>query len=289
MQYPGHGPDQADSRMGQHDKAMDASHGHTRGLRVRTALLTVGLCSLSLGGFAIAQTSIVPNGATTVTTPYPGNLGTPAGQPAAAAALPSSLPQAPVAAVTASPTPQPQPQPQAVQAVPPVPTAQTNPLPGSTPPGQPPGHPLSQAVANNPGVPAAAMVPAMPSAGGLPAPADEANPFSSVRDSADTTALKTQLPGLEQRLRQVESRVSAIQQVQVALPPDALGQGGGGRISGGGAAVADDESVEMQTATFIACVNGRAMFRDSDQKPFFVDAKEAAQNDTVRRIGGCKH
>jgi hypothetical protein len=101
--------------------------------------------------------------------------------------------------------------------------------------------------------------------------------------------LKTELPTIEQRLRQVESRVSAIQQVQVALPADALGQGGGGRVPGGAAASTDDESVEMQTSTFIACVNGRAMFRDSDQKPFFVDAKQAAENDTVRRIGGCKH
>ena len=96
---------------------------------------------------------------------------------------------------------------------------------------------------------------------------------------------------MEQRLREVENRVSAIQQVQVAVPADALNAGPAGHAAGAGAApgMLDEEQVEMQTATFIACVNGKAMFRDSDQKPFFVDAKQATQNDAVRRIGGCKH
>jgi hypothetical protein len=94
---------------------------------------------------------------------------------------------------------------------------------------------------------------------------------------------------MEQRLRQVEDRVSAIQQVQVAVPAGALNGPGGRSGALGVPGALDQESIELEAATFIACVNGKAMFRDSDQKPFFVDAKQADQNDAVRRIGGCKH
>jgi hypothetical protein len=116
--------------------------------------------------------------------------------------------------------------------------------------------------------------------------AQDANPFSNVKPDPDGAAIKQQLPEIEQRLRQVEDRVSAIQQVQVAVPADALSPGG--KPGGAAAGVPSDEDVELQAATFIACVNGKAMFRDADQKPFFVDAKQAMQNDAVRRVGGCK-
>ena len=134
-----------------------------------------------------------------------------------------------------------------------------------------------------PGAPAAPSAPAIP-AGAVPS--EETNPFSNVRP-ADNQALKQQIPVLEQRLRQVEDRMSAIQQVQAAVPAEALGGPGG--HSPGGAGGIDDQSIELEAATFVACVNGKAMFRDSDQKPFFVDAKEASQNEAVRRVGGCKH
>jgi hypothetical protein len=120
--------------------------------------------------------------------------------------------------------------------------------------------------------------------------AEDANPFSNTRPDPQNEQLHQQLSAMDERMKQMESRVSAIQQVQVAVPAEALTQAGA-KAGGAGAsasAAADDESVELQTATFIACVNGKAMFRDSDQKPFFVGAKEASQNDAVRRLGGCK-
>jgi hypothetical protein len=117
--------------------------------------------------------------------------------------------------------------------------------------------------------------------------AQDANPFSNVKTDPNGAAVKQELPALEQRLKQVEDRVSAIQQVQVAVPADALTPGGK-TAAAAAAGVSSDQDVELEAATFIACVNGKAMFRDADQKPFFVDAKQAMQNDAVRRVGGCK-
>jgi hypothetical protein len=119
---------------------------------------------------------------------------------------------------------------------------------------------------------------------------EEANPFSNVREPEESQVLKQDIPAIEQRLQRVEDRVSAIQQVQVAVPAEALTQGPAGHPAGAaGPKMLDEQSIELEAATFIACVNGKAMFRDSDQKPFFVDAKAASQNEAVRRVGGCKH
>ena len=144
------------------------------------------------------------------------------------------------------------------------------------------------------GAPASVPAPApaaAPVASGPTAQPEQPNPFSNVRPTADSQALKQEIPTLEQRLREIENRVSAIQQVQVALPADVLNAGPSGHpmAAAGAGGPLDEQSVEMQTSTFIACVNGKAMFRDSDQKPFFVDAKQAFENDAVRRVGGCKH
>ena len=120
---------------------------------------------------------------------------------------------------------------------------------------------------------------------------EDANPFSNVK-TTDDRSVKQELPVLEQRLKSVEDKMTAIQQVQLALPADALNGPGGRRAPGApGSAPSpgDEQSLELEAATFVACVNGKAMFRDSDQKPFFVDAKDANQNEAVRRIGGCKH
>jgi hypothetical protein len=172
-------------------------------------------------------------------------------------------------------------------------------LPAAAPAAVPaaPASTISPAVATPPAQPAESGV-ATPSAttaaatGSPTAPPEQPNPFSNVKPSEDSQILKQEIPSMEQRLREVESRVSAIQQVQVAVDPSALNAGPSGHPLGAGASgsgVLSEQEVEMQTATFIACVNGKAMFRDSDQKPFFVDAKQASENDAVRRIGGCKH
>jgi hypothetical protein len=120
--------------------------------------------------------------------------------------------------------------------------------------------------------------------------AEETNPFSNTKPDPQNEQLHQQLSSMDERMKQMEGQVSAINKIQVAVPAEALNQAGGkpGVAGAGGAPALDDEAVELQTATFIACVNGKAMFRDSDQKPFFVGAKEASQNDAVRRLGGCK-
>ena len=120
--------------------------------------------------------------------------------------------------------------------------------------------------------------------------AEEANPFANSKPDPQNELLHQQLTAMDERMRQMEGRVSAIQQVQVAVPAEALTQPGAKSAAAASAAapVSDDAAIELQTATFIACVNGKAMFRDSDQKPFFVGAKDAMQNDAVRRLGGCK-
>ncbi len=116
--------------------------------------------------------------------------------------------------------------------------------------------------------------------------AEETNPFSNTKPDPQNEQLHQQMTAMDERMKQMESQVTAIQQVQVAVPAEALNPAGG--KAGAAAAVPDDATIELQTATFIACVNGKAMFRDSDQKPFFVGAKEASENDAVRRLGGCK-
>jgi hypothetical protein len=120
---------------------------------------------------------------------------------------------------------------------------------------------------------------------------EDTNPFSNVKP-VDNQALKQELPALEQRLHNMENQMSAIQQVGAAIPADALNAPGGPHAVGGkpgAAAPIDEETMELEASTFVACVNGQALFRDTDQKPFFVDAKEANQNEAVHRIGGCKH
>jgi hypothetical protein len=163
----------------------------------------------------------------------------------------------------------------------PAPVAGTPPVPATAAAGAPPSGTTSAA---SPGAtPAAVTAPASPTA----APGDT-NPFSNVKP-VDNQALKQELPAIEQKLQQMQSQMSAIQQVQVALPADALNAPGHRTAAGGTGGQMDDAAMELQASTFVACVNGQAMFRDTDQKPFFVDAKEANQNESVRRIGGCKH
>ncbi len=186
-------------------------------------------------------------------------------QNAMRAATSPSIAQAPAAmgttaTVATPPTATP---PVAAGAVPAATTAATPAAPGATTP--------------------AATTPASPAK----AATDEVNPFSSVKP-VDNAALKQELPAIEQRLNQMESQMSVIKQVQVAMPADALNGPGGVRAPGTPGQI-DPATMELEAATFVACVNGQAMFRDSDQKPFFVNAKEANQNETVHRIGGCKH
>ena len=178
-------------------------------------------------------------------------------------------------------------------------------------PAQPPAMAGAPAIAAPPAMPAApaatpqgtAATPGVPTVPGAPpatpagvaspaaATPEDANPFSNVKP-VDNQALKQELPALEQRLHNMESQMSAIQQVGSAIPADALnapGSRAGAPGKAGAPAPIDEEAMELQASTFVACVNGQALFRDTDQKPFFVDAKEANQNEAVHRIGGCKH
>ncbi len=176
----------------------------------------------------------------------------------------------------------------------PVPTVAAAPIVPGTPAPQAPAMPGAPALAGAQAVAQPGKPGGMPAVAAAGAPAvksaspEEANPFSNVK-TTDDKSVKQELPVLEQRLKSMEDKMSAIQQVQAVLPADALSAPGAGRSHAPGAPGADEDSMALETATFVACVNGKALFRDTDQKPFFVNAKDANQNEAVRRIGGCKH
>lgn len=229
--------------------------------------------SLRAGGLAVLLTMSVSTAALCQQSSAPIASALHGGAPAVVAAT-TTTSSSPAVAASAAPVAQP-----AASAMPPV--AQ----PGAV---LPPVAAQPAAAAGAAQLPAGS--PAASAASGVPATTpEETNPFSNVKPTTDQQALKQDIPALEQRLKRVEAQVSAIQQVQVAVPAGALSMGPSGHPVAGAPGPMDEESVELQAATFIACVNGKAMFRDSDQKPFFVDAKEASENEAVRRVGGCKH
>ena len=45
---------------------------------------------------------------------------------------------------------------------------------------------------------------------------------------------------------------------------------------------------DIEDATFVGCINGKAMFRSPDGRAFFVPIENGFSNETLRLVGGCK-